>query len=135
MSETSSLNDQIRDAISQVQATLAGSDQSVLVAAAYQAITHSIALSLQNTVAQQQHGYILRNALTAAAAKALLDGKKDEAEALLKLAESRLVVPNIADEVKALVEALRTVNSELQALSHSPEPPAAADKPAEPPTK
>jgi Killing trait len=108
MSDTA-INDQIRDAVAQVQATLAGSEQTVVAAAVYQAITHVVVLALQNAVAQQQHGYILRNAMTTAAAQAILDGKREEAEAILRLAESRLLVPNIADEVSALLAALGAV--------------------------
>jgi Killing trait len=112
MSETA-FNDQIRDAVEQVQATLAGSEQTVVTAGVYQAVAHTIALALQNAVAQQQNGYILRNALTTAAANAVLDGKKDEADAIFRLAESRLLVPNIAEEVNALLGALGSVNREL----------------------
>jgi hypothetical protein len=110
MSETA-FNDQIRDAVEQVQATLAGSEQTVVTAGVYQAVAHTIALALQNAVAQQQNGYILRNALTTAAANAVLDGKK--ADAIFRLAESRLLVPNIAEEVNALLGALGSVNREL----------------------
>ena len=77
--EKSSLNDQILAEVSQIEATLKGSERMVLAAAAYQSIAQAIALSLQNAVAQQQHSNILRNAMTAAAAAAILEGKKDEA--------------------------------------------------------
>jgi Killing trait len=107
------INEQIRDAVAQVQTTLAGSEHAVVTAALYQAIAHAITMALQNAVAQQQHGYILRNALTAAAANAILDGKREEAEAILRLAESRLLVPNIAEEVDALLAALGAVHNEL----------------------
>src|SRR5262249_14478836 len=113
-------------AVAQVQATLAGSEQAVVTAALYQAVAHAIALALQNAVAQQQHGYILRNAMTAAAANAILDCKREEAEADLRLAESRLLVPDLAQEVRALLEAVTSVHRELSSWTGAPLPPEAA---------
>jgi hypothetical protein len=140
MSETNSLNDQIRDALAQVDATLRGSQQGVVMAAAYQTIAHTIALGLQNAVAHQQQAYILRNALTTAAANAILDGKQPEAESILRLVESKAVSPSLSAEVADLLTALRSISDELAKMSPSSPPdqpapePAAADPTPPPPT-
>jgi len=105
---------QIRDAIAEVDKLLAGASRSFLNAAACQSIAHSIALAAQNAVAQQQQSYILRNAIVAAAADAILAGKKDEAEELLKLADSRAVSANLAADIEALLGALRAVDESLE---------------------
>jgi hypothetical protein len=134
MSETSALNDQIRDAVAQINAAAGGVDRSLIAAAAYQAIAQAIALAMQNAVAQQQQGYILRNALTGAAASAILDGKKEEADSILAMMESRLVSPGIAAEIGELLTALKAVDAELQKFNRSapaePEAPPSETTPA-----
>ncbi len=134
MSETSPLNDQIRDAVEQINAAAGGVDRGLITAAAYQAIAQAIALAMQNAVAQQQQGYILRNALTAAAASAILDGKKEEANSVLSMMESRLVSPGIASEIADLLAALKMVDAELRKFSQGApaEPGAPAAEPAPP---
>ncbi|MCC6389042.1 MAG: RebB family R body protein [Bryobacterales bacterium] len=114
MSEQTSLNDQIRDALDQVNATLGGSGRNILEAAAYQAMAQALALGLQNAVAQQQHAYMLRNALTTAAAQAILEGKREEASEVLKLAESKLVNPSLSDALAEARTALRALREELK---------------------
>jgi NAD/NADP transhydrogenase beta subunit len=114
MSEQTSLNDQIRDALEQVNATLGGSGCNILEAAAYQAMAQALALGLQNAVAQQQHAYMLRNALTTAAAQAILNGKREEASEVLKLAESKLVNPSLSDALAEVQAALRSLREELK---------------------
>jgi putative heme degradation protein len=69
---------------------------------------------MQNAVAQQQHSHMLRSALTTAAARALLDGKREEAEAVLKLAESRLVNPDVGEEILRLQGALGKALEQLR---------------------
>jgi hypothetical protein len=123
--DDSSLSNQIRDAIKQVDASLAGTGRGFVTAAAYQSVTHTIALALQNAVAQQQHSYVLRNALTAAAANAILAGKREEAEAILAMADSKAISHNVADEIAHLLSALRAVDDELRKWREAPEEPRA----------
>jgi hypothetical protein len=66
-----------------------------------------LGLAAHNLVAQQQHGHMLRHAMASAAARALLDGKNEEAEAVLKLAESRLVKVDVAEELGRLLITLK----------------------------
>lgn len=137
MDNTNSLNDQIRDSVSQVQATLADMQQPFASAAAFQTIAHALGLALHNAVARQQHSHMLRNALTTAAAKALLDGRVEQAQAVLKLAESPLVNPTFEAEVGQLQKAIENLREELEkilALSAAPATkaaPAATTKPAQ----
>ncbi|HTB79772.1 MAG TPA: RebB family R body protein [Opitutaceae bacterium] len=123
--DTDTLNGQIKDALEQLNASLPGMDRAFMAAASYQAIAHALALRLHNAVAQQQHDHMLRTALTSAAASALLDGKKEEAEAVLALAESKLVKPSISEEITELRAALGALGDELRKM-HSANPPAPA---------
>jgi hypothetical protein len=115
-SGTNALNDQIRDAVEQLNATFEGMRSNVSEAAAYQAMAHAVALALQNTVLQQQHDHMLRNALTTAAASSLLDGKRDEAEAVLKLADERLGrQQNLSDEIAKIAQILKSIGEQFNA--------------------
>jgi len=131
MTDSSELNSQIADALAQINATLGGLDRAVISAAAYQTIAQAIALGLQNAVAQQQHAYILRNALTTAAATAILEGKQSEADSILKLAESKVISQNLGDEITGLLSALRSVGEELRKLKEDPQPPPPPPSPSE----
>jgi hypothetical protein len=110
------LNDQIRDAVSQLQALLSGADRSSVRAAAYQAFAHVIALAMHNAVAEQQHGHILRMALTTSAANAILAGRKAEAEGILELARSKLVSPDLSDLLSNIRACVETMSRELNRI-------------------
>jgi hypothetical protein len=114
MSDQDTLNDQIRDSLDQLQRTLEGMQQPVAAGASLQTVAHALGLALLNTVARQQHSHMLRNAMTAAAARALLDGRTDQAEAVLKLAESPLVNPTFEAEVAQLRSALAGLREDLE---------------------
>lgn len=77
---------------------------------AQQIMTQSIALAMQNTVAQQQQLYTLRNAVTAAAARAIHDASPEEA---LRFAREALagddVVSTLAS-LKDLMDAMRSAD-------------------------
>ena len=89
---------------------------SLKPAAAFQTIAHALGLALHNAVARQQHSAMLRNALTTAAATALLDGRTEQAEAVLKLADSRLVNPTFDAEVGQLQGAVSQLREELEKI-------------------
>ncbi len=109
------LNDQISDAVAQLNASFKGMGPSVPEAIAFQAMAHAVALALQNTVLQQQHDHMLRNSLTTAAAASLLEGKREEAEAVLKLADEkpggRL---NLSEEIARIGEVLKSIGEQFR---------------------
>ena len=107
-------NDQVRDALRQIDGMLGGQAAPFTAAVTFQALAHAVALGMHNAVAQQQHSHMLRSALTTAAARALLDGKCEEAEAVLKVAESRLVNPDVGEEVSRLQDALGKALEQLR---------------------
>lgn len=134
------LNPQVSDAIAEVSKRLSDANREFLMPAIYQSAAQILMLGLQNAVAQQQRSYILRNAITAAAATAILQGKPAEADALLeRLAGGRPTVPRadadtrpeamtpasgsrqglaessvgLGDEIKIFLDALRTIADEL----------------------
>jgi hypothetical protein len=113
-SDANALNDQIRDAVEQLNASFDGMRSHVPEAAAYQAMTHAIALALQNTVLQQQHDHMLRNALTTAAASSLLEGRREEAEAVMRLADERLGhQQNLSEEIAKVAEILKSIGEQF----------------------
>ena len=104
----SAVNSQITDAVRQINATILGNAEALSQAMAQQIMTQSIALAMQNAVAQQQQLYTLRNAVTAAAARAILDASPEEA---LRFAREALagddVVSTLAS-LKDLMDAMRS---------------------------
>jgi Killing trait len=112
----SQLNDQIKDAVAQLNAILAGSDQTMYQVAAYQMIAHAVTMTVQNAVAEQQHSHILRMALTTAASNAILDGRQDAAKEILALAESKLVTPNMGELLSQVEASIRTIGEELRKM-------------------
>lgn len=119
--EAAATNDQITDTVQQVNALLSGSQKPFATAAAYQALAHALSLAMHNAVQQQQHSYTLRCALTTAAANALLDGRTEQAEAVLKLAESPLVNPGFELQLSQLQAALERLRDDIeQTLGSAP---------------
>ena len=116
------LNDQIQDAVSQLQSILSGTEQSTLQAAAYQAFVQVVTMAMHNAVAEQQHGQILRMAMTTSAANAILVGRKAEAESLLELARSRLVAPDCSELLAQVRQAIELVGQELGKINPRPTP-------------
>jgi hypothetical protein len=114
MSATDTVNAQIQDAVRQLNDLVPGADRAVASGVAHQVIALATGLALQNAVTRQQHSYVLRNALTTAVAHALLEGKKGEAEAVLKLAESSHLNRSLADDVTELTGALKAMGEELR---------------------
>lgn len=117
MSDTvHALNDQIGDALAQVNAAVQGMQAPFATGAACHAIAHALSLALHNAVLRQQHSHILRNALTTAAAKAMLEGRMEQAEAVMKLAESPLVNPSLDTEIAQLHGAITGLQGEIDSI-------------------
>lgn len=113
---SSQLNDQISDGVEQLNGSFWGTNPNVPGAIAYQAMAHAVALALQNRVLQQQHDHILRNSLTTAAAASLLEGRREEAEAVLKLADEKLGSRlNLSEEIAKIGEVLKSIGEQFKA--------------------
>jgi hypothetical protein len=110
------VNDQIRDSVAQMQQLLDGMQRPFAAAATFNVVAHALSLALQNAVTRQQHSQMLRSALTTAAANAMLDSKLDEANAVLKLAESPLVNPSFDLEIGQLRQVISGLREELEKL-------------------
>ena len=110
------VNSQIRDSVAQVQQLLDGMQRPFAAAATFNIVAHALSLALQNAVTRQQHSQMLRTALTTAAANAMLESKLDEANAVLKLAESPLVNPSFDLEVGQLQKVIGSLREELEKL-------------------
>jgi len=110
------VNDQIRDSVAQTQQLLDGMQRPFAAAATFNVVAQALSLALQNAVTRQQHSQMLRNALATAAANAMLESKLDEANAVLKLAESPLVNPRFDLEIGQLREVISGLREELEKL-------------------
>lgn len=137
-------NPQIADSISTIGAQFKDGNGQFLMPLIYQAAAQALLLGLQNAVAQQQRLHILRNAITAAAAAAILRGRQADADALLeRLADGRLTGPlasaqasqegeaeapdksaassqhsgGPADEIRLFIDGLHALMAELQKLN------------------
>jgi hypothetical protein len=108
MPDETTVNSQITDAVSQAGETVAGSSQAQARAMADQVMAQAIGLAMQNAVAQQQQAYILRNAVTTAAARAILESSPEEA-----LRFAREVLAN--DDVATTLERLTKLMNDLHA--------------------
>lgn len=99
MADETTVNSQITDAVAQVNASVAGSSDALAQAMASQIMAHAVAVAIQNAVAQQQHVYMLRNAVTTAAARAILDSDPEQA---LRFADEALKSDDLAQTIERL---------------------------------
>lgn len=99
MADQTEVNSQIIDAVTQVNETVGGSSEALARAMADQVMAQAIGMAMQNAVAQQQQLYILRNAVTTAAARAILDSSPEEA---LRFASEALNSDDIAQTLERL---------------------------------
>lgn len=112
--QSDQLNDQIRDAVEQMNALLLDDDGRNVRAMSYQVMAHTIALSLYNTVYQQQQMYILQNATTTAAVREAL--KSNPAEAV-KLAQQAIVESDLTKTISQLKTLMDELNQTYQDLN------------------
>ena len=108
MVDATEVNSQISDAVSQVNETLAGVSNAMPRAMTDQLMAHAIGLAMQNAVAQQQQLYILRNAVTTAVARAILDSSPEEA---LRFASEALKGDDIAKTLENLDALLKNTTA------------------------
>jgi len=99
MAEDTTVNSQITDAVTQVTASVLGSSEAQARALADQVMAHAVGLAMQNAVAQQQQAYILRNAVTTAAARAILASSPEEA---LRFAREVMASDDVAQTLERL---------------------------------
>lgn len=99
MADETTVNCQVTDAVAQVNATVVSSSEALARAMADQVMAHAIGLAMQNAVAQQQQLYMLRNALTTAATRAILESNPEEA---LRFAGEALKGDDIAQTLERL---------------------------------
>lgn len=104
---TSAVNSQITDAVKQINASILGNAEALGQAMAQQIMSQSIALAMQNAVAQQQQMYTLRNAVTAAAVKAILEASPEEA---LQFAREALSGEDVVQTLSSLKDLMDSVS-------------------------
>jgi len=108
MTKETTVNSQITDAVSQINEAVSGSSESQARAMADLVMAHAIGLAMQNAVAQQQQAYILRNAVTTAAARAILESSPEEA---LRFAREALSGDDVAQTLERLGDLMSGVNA------------------------
>ena len=119
------INDQISDSVSQVQQLLLDGDGSNVRAMSYQVMAHTIALSMYNTVFQQQQMYVLQNATTTAAITEAL--KSNPAEAV-KIAQSAILDSDLTRTISQLKTLMDELNETYKDIASATAKPAAPPK-------
>ncbi len=113
MVDETSINDQISDSVEQIKKLLSDDNGDNVRAFSYQMMAHSIGLAMYNAVHQQQQRYIIQNAITTAATKAILEASPEQA---LKMAEEGLGEQHFTQtmhELKAMMDDLNSTYKEL----------------------
>ncbi len=118
--EKTSVNDQVLDAIKELNATLAGNVDANVDALSFQLMAHSVALAMQNTVHQQQQAYILQNAATTAAVKAIMESDPKEAIELAKQGFGTAPLVDTLKELKGFMDDLRDTYGDVQETVKAP---------------
>lgn len=112
--EKTTVNDQVLDAIKDLNSVLATNIDANTDALTHQLMTHSVALAIQNTVHQQQQAYILQNAATTAAVKAIMETDPKEAIELAKQGFSAAPLVDTLKELKGFMDELQTTHGDLR---------------------
>ena len=99
MADETEVNSQISDAVAQANASVIGSSEATAHAMADHIMAQAIGIAIQNAVAQQQHVYMLRNAITTAAARAILESDPEQA---MRFADEALKSEDIAQTIERL---------------------------------
>jgi hypothetical protein len=108
MAKETTVNSQITDAVSQINEAVGGSAESQARAMADQVMAHAIGLAMQNAVPQQQQAYILRNAVTTAAARAILESSPEEA---MRFAREVLSGDDVAQSLERLGDLMNGISA------------------------
>ena len=114
MADTTSINDQIKDSIEQIQALLADDDGQNTRALSYQLMSHAASLAFYNTVHQQQQMYVLQNAITTAAAKAILEASPEDALKYAKEGFASQDMTGTLTELKKFMDDLNETYKDLR---------------------
>jgi TPP-dependent trihydroxycyclohexane-1,2-dione (THcHDO) dehydratase len=112
--EKTSVNDQVIDAIKDLNSAMAGDADANVDALSYQLMAHSVALAMQNTVHQQQQAYVLQNAATTAAVKAIMESDPKEAIELAKQGFGTAPLVDTLKELKGFMDDLRDTYGDVQ---------------------
>ncbi|HEX7817303.1 RebB family R body protein [Dyella sp.] len=102
------LNRQVVEAVEVVNAQVLGSSAAVAQAMTDQVMAQAIGMAMQNAVAQQQHLYTLRNAITTAVVRTILESNAEEA---VRFAREMLA----GDDVASTLERLAALMKDVQA--------------------
>jgi hypothetical protein len=124
--EKTFVNDQVIDAIKDLNASLALNADANVDALSYQLMAHSVALAMQNTVHQQQQAYILQNAATTAAVKAIMESDPKEAIELAKQGFGTEPLVDTLKELKGFMDDLHETYGDVRETVTRVEPKAKA---------
>lgn len=125
--EHDTINDQITDSIAQINAIIMDSEGSNVRAMTYQVMAHTIAMSMYNTVFQQQQMYVLQNATTTAAIKEAL--KSNPADAV-KIAQAAIIDCDLTKTISQLKTLMDELNETYKDITSPGVKPAAKPKPS-----
>lgn len=92
----SAVNDQISDGVAEAEASVEPSDESLRRSISQQILVQAVSMAMQDAVAQQQRLNALRNAVTAAASKIVLNACAENLETATEAAHSAMKIASMA---------------------------------------
>ncbi|WP_298515652.1 RebB family R body protein [uncultured Kordia sp.] len=101
------INNQIEDAIKSINTLLKSADNDNLELIANQALVEAASLAMLNMVSQQQQLYMLQNAATTVAVKAMLETNPEEA---LKIMNQTIENNNITASLSDFEKVIRQIS-------------------------
>jgi hypothetical protein len=115
MDDITAINEQIADAVRAMDSASFNALGDYSSALARQALTQAVVMAMQNAVAAQQRHYVLRQALTTALARQVLEAAPEEV--------MKIVAPHLAgDDIAATLGQLRGLLSEIDTQDKSAAP-------------
>ena len=117
MPETPDLNEQMSDILGNVQSMFPKGSGNDFRAVSYQLMVHAAGLAMFNSVFQQQQMYILKNAVTTATAKSILESKPEEAIKLFNEANRNDDILSTLNIFKEFIDGLNKSYEDLNKQS------------------
>ncbi len=111
MDKSSKINEQIKNIAKTIGEQSCVSSEEFTQTLTQQIMVNAVGLAIQNAVAQQQQNYILRNAMTTAAARAMLESSLSP-EDIMKFAKDALSGEDVISTLSGLKDLMDKVSSQ-----------------------
>ena len=117
MPEAPDFNEQMSDILGNMKNMFLNEGVNDFRAVSYQLMVHAAGLAMFNSVFQQQQSYILKNAVTTATAKSILESKPEEAIKLFNEANRNNDILSTLNVFKEFIDGLNESYNDLNKKS------------------